>query len=218
MCTIILKPVRHNKDPHRSRIWSNFNQQNYQFQGEIYSPSFPPIPFNCVSNKKCNYLLPITIWPLVSCDSNFIAERQGWILLRENMTFKCYGEPLMIPKRRTIAYGFNISSRSSLFPWHTKRYFLKVPVKKAEFKKSGGLLPACIIKKFWDEINIRLRGLVRGLVRKGGLGSSLRSMVETLPERSGGRIESNYFFGRQRKIQWIFDNVLIFLNLIAVRA
>jgi hypothetical protein len=31
-------------------------------------------------------------------------------------------------------------------------------------------------------------------------------MVETLPERSGGRIE-RYFFRRQRKIQWIFDDV-----------
>jgi len=35
--------------------------------------------------------------------------------------------------------------------------------------------------------------VVRGLVRKRGLVSSLRTMLETLSERLGGRIESHYF-------------------------
>ena len=126
---IILKPVRHNKDLHGSLIWSNFNHHNYRFQGELCNPSFPPIPFNCVSNKKCKCLLFVTIWFFVSCDSNFIANRQVWILSQKNMTFKCRGEALMISKRCTIACGFNILSRSSLFPWHGKHHFLKVPVK-----------------------------------------------------------------------------------------
>jgi len=36
--------------------------------------------------------------------------------------------------------------------------------------------------------------VVRGLVRKRRLVSLLRTMVEALPEISGGRIESHYFF------------------------
>ena len=60
--------------------------------------------------------------------------------------------------------------------------------------------------------------VVCGLLRKRRLVSSLRKMLEKVPVRSGGIVESYYFFKRQRKTQWIFNNVLIFLSLIAMRA
>jgi len=40
---------------------------------------------------------------------------------------------------------------------------------------------------------------VSGIARKRRLVSLPRTMIETLPEKSGGRIES-YFFRRQRNI------------------